>query len=1010
MRNTLRVVLVLLCAIPAMAQMRTVTGRATSIEDGTSLPGVNVIVKGTSNGTTTDADGRFTISVPDSEATLVFSFIGLKTSEVSVGDRTIVDVQLEPDVTQLTEVVVLGYGDPTPKREMTGAIGQIGGKEIENLPMQSFDRAMQGRTAGVLVQSASGVPGGPVRIRVRGTGSITAGNEPLYIVDGIQLNSTNNASFTQSNPLAFLNPNDIESIEVLKDPATAAIYGAQAGNGVVLVTTKRGKSGATRFNFNYYRGITEPLPILDVMNAQQMTWARIEAVTNAGGTRATALQQLGLPTTLTDAQIDSLPTYNWQEAAFRDGIVDNYELSLNGGNDKTTYYASASYNRQDANVIGMDFKRGTGKFTVSHKANDRLSFDQTINLSTITQDGNLGSAGPSGSFGAPQYSSSMILPHLPIYNEDGSFNAPAGGLPGALPQNVIQVVTYNRVMSVTNQAVGNFSVNYNIRKNLQFRSFYGVDYRVIKGDLYYDPRTPDGASRRGFAQAQNDYNTNFITNQTFNYSTTIGADHSISALAGAEYRSEVREGYTMSAEGFPTYQFYTIQSAATPTANSSFWTSFRRAGVFGKVSYDFKKKYFINATLRYDGSSRFGANNKFGFFPSVAGGWIASEESFFADNLSFINFFKIRASYGETGNDQIGNFDSRGLYGGEGNYNGLPGIRPSGIANPDLKWERNISVNIGLDYGIFENRINGSVDFFKRTSSDLLLNRPLPYGTGYASITSNLGEVENKGVEIGINTVNVKTNNFSWSTSFNITFIDNKVTKLFDGLNVLPGNQSVRVGHALNANFTRIYAGVNPATGRPMWLDSLGNVTYNPVSPRDLRVVGDDFVDTYGGFTNTLSYKGLELTAFFQYEYGRQALNTQRMFLSQLAQTVRNGESYFFENRWTTPGQITSVPRPYDTGSEPQGISQTTASTRYYEDASYIRLKQLTLAYNIPVNLISRLKLSSARIYAQGTNLLTWTEWKGYDPEWYSTDPNNLTNQGNIPQTKSYTFGVQLGL
>lgn len=1009
-----------------MAQVRTVSGRVTSAEEGGGLPGVNVIVKGTSNGTTTDSDGKFSISISGSDQILVFSFIGLKGEEIAVGERTTIDVSMESDIAQLSEVVVVGYST-VQKKELTGAVGSVGGKDIENLPLQSFDRALQGRLSGVQVLSANGVPGGAVNVRIRGVGSISAGNEPLYIVDGIQMNNRNDGgSRVSSNPLAFLNPNDIESMEILKDAANASIYGAQAANGVVIITTKKGKAGSrTRFDLNYYKGIVEPLPTLKMLSTQQFIQVRQEATqTNspantAAQTRAAVLTELGLSPTLTDEEIAALPNYNWQDEAFVRGVIDNYELSMSGGNDVTTFYTSASYNKQEGSLINIDFDRLTGRVKLDHKVSKKVSVDLGVNLSTVRQRGPYGDARGTTAFGAPQYAAPIILPFNPIYNpETGGYFGLAGSgttIIGDLNSNVIANANYIKATGRMNQLVGSLGINYKIIDDLVFRAFGSVDYRALYGEFYGDPRLNDYYNIRGTNASFTNVNRNLSTNYTLNYGHTFGR-HSVSGLVGFEYRDEANQGTSLTGQGFPTPDFTTPNAAATPTGVGGFWTGFKRVGVFGNFKYDLDKKYFLSVTMRYDGSSRFGANNQFGYFPSISGAWNIYEEGFLK-NSSAVTDLRLRASWGSTGNDQIGNFDSRILYGlggsrtansMNGNYNGASGIGISGLGNPDLRWERNETTNIGIDYGFFNNRVAGSIEVFRRLSKDLLLNQAVPQISGFNSITKNVGEVKNEGFEFEVRTTNLDFNGFKWETNFNITLLRNEVVKLFDDLKVLPGDLRVRVGYPLGTNVNNPYAGVNPANGRPMHYDINGNITYTRVAADQVPLGHQDFSSMYGGFTNSFSFKGLELSGFFQYDYGRTVANVQHFRMADNGAVLRNSNVMFFDDRWTTPGQITSVPRPAINRTENSArISSYQTTARFYEDASFIRLKQITLAYNIPHGFLSKYKINNARVYAQAINLATWTKWTGYDPEFQESGANSV--EGIVPQTRNYTFGVQLG-
>jgi TonB-dependent starch-binding outer membrane protein SusC len=1026
--------LLLFSAGTTWAQDRTISGKITG-DDGSTLPGVSIVVKGTSRGVNSNSDGTYSISAGPN-AKLVFSFVGFTSQEVAVANRSTINVNLVSD-NSLAEVVVTGYGGTLNKREITGSISKIKGQAIENMPVQSFDRALQGRAAGVQVQAANGIPGGAVQVRIRGVGSISGGNDPLYVVDGVQINARGTSTITSSNPLNFLNPNDIESIEVLKDAAAASIYGSQAANGVVLVTTKRGKAGKTKFDLNYYTGLVEPFKKLDVLNTQQWIQMRTEALRNATPTlteaqaRTSALTSVRLPGDLTDAAIAALPSYDWQKEAFKTGTAQSFELSASGGNDKTTFYWSGSYLKQDANLINIDFLRGSTNLNVIHKISPKVTFENSIKLSTQKGRGQFG--GPTGGsfLGASSFSSSLVLPMVPIYAEDGSFNGtPAqGGIPGILNQNVIMVSELNKIQGIQNQAVGNVSLTWKIADGLTFRPFASIDYRTIKGDNFTDPRTADAINVDGRLAFQFNQNINFLTNAVLNYNKTFRETHQVSALLGYEYRSDVNDGYAATVEGFPTPDFQYASSGTNYIGTIGGWNGFRKQSVFAQAKYDYKNKYFVSATARYDGSSRFGVNNRYGLFPAVSAGWLLTEEPFLKGN-TVLTELKLRGSYGVTGNDQIGFFPGLGLVGAGANYNNIPGMAPTQMANPNLKWERNVTAEIGLEYGLFGGRISGQLNYFNRTSNDLLLNRPLPITSGFGSITDNVGQLRNQGIEFELTTINFRTSKFKWETNFNITYIDNKVTKLVSGIlpqqnrdslvllnalvntglgnntaDILIGSNFI-VGKPVYATYAARYAGVNPANGRPMWYDEFDNLTYNIRNPGDLKYLGSDFSPIYGGFTNTITWGGFELSAFVQYEYGRIAPNGQGSFLIENGNRLFNTLTDVYERRWQKPGDITDVPRPINGGAEVRGANHVSGS-RTIENASYIRLKQLSLGYSVPANVLKPLKfVRSARVYAQGINLLTWTAWTGYDPEFVGLGSGN---NGVIPQARNYTFGVQIG-
>lgn len=1019
----------MLLSLTSLAQDIAVSGRVTSSDDGSVLPGVSVQVVGTTRGVTTDATGTYRITVP-ANARLAFSFIGYTNQEVVVGNRNSLNITLQSNAASLNEVVVTGYGGTVNRKEFTGASSRINGDQIDNLPVGSFDKALAGRAAGVQVTSANGVPGGAIQIRIRGVGSISAGSDPLYVVDGVQLNTTNNSSFTSSNPLAFLNPNDIENIEILKDAAAASIYGSQAANGVVLVTTKRGKAGKTQISFNYYKGISDPIKKLNVLNTQDWIKLRTENLVNAGtaadAARTSILSTLRLPTTLSDADIAALPTYDWQDAVYKQGKTDNYELSMNGGNEKTRFFVSGSYYTQSANVINVDFMRGTLNTTLTHQINSKLTLEQTLKLSTITSRGQFGSPNGGSFLGAAAFSSPLILPSVPIYNTDGSYyGTPAlGGIPGILNQNIVQVSELNDIRANVNQFVGSLALNYKVTDNLTIRPFVSMDYRSTRGRYFSDPRTADGFNVRGRIQDQLNENKNFLTNITANYNKIFAGKHDIGILIGTEYRSDINENLSTSITNVPTPDFKYASAAALPVSIGGGWTGYRKGSVFGNIKYNFNRKYDLSLIGRLDGSSRFGANNRFGFFPSISGAWLISEENFLKGS-SYVSDLKIRASFGTTGNDQLGslfgaaNFPGLGLVSPGFDYNGSAGFAPTQLANPDLKWETNETINLGLDFGFFANRITGSVDIFQRTSKDLLLPFNLPFTSGYSTIARNAGEVQNRGIEFEINTVNVRSGQFQWKSAFNITSIANKVTKLYPGIVPLNNPDSALVlsytdfygvgrnailGRPLQPQYTTDYAGVNPATGRAMWYDYAGNITYRPLAPRDQKYFGTELPKFYGGFNNTFIYGGLSLDFLFQFDYGRRSFNSQTSFLAENAGRNFNALQETFDRRWQNPGDITDVPRAYNANAETNSVSNL-GGTRTLEDASYLRLKQITLAYDVPSAFARKIKATKARIYVQGANVLTFTNWTSYDPEFLNFGNGN---SGLVPNSKTYQAGINI--
>lgn len=974
-----------------LAQDRQITGRVLSGEDNSPLPGVNVAIKNSTKGTQTDAKGNYRISASNSDV-LVFSSIGFTKQELKVGNRSTVDVSLESSTAELSEVVVTAFGIKQYRKDISGAMGTVKGKEIENLPVQSFDRALQGRVAGVQITSTSGIPGAAVNVRIRGIGSISAGNGPLYVVDGIQIVSGDfTRSTTSANALGAINPNDIETIDVLKDAAATSIYGAQGANGVVVITTKKGKQGKTQFGFNAYYGYNEVIKNPVLLTGPQWVTLSLEAYANRYGKTSTQYQSFAAqyPT-----DVNTVPTYNWFDAVSQKGYTHNYEISASGGDARTTFNLSASYLKQDGQVIGTDYARGTARIKFEHKASNKLTFNNLINLASTAQTTNPAD----GAFANISRTAQLQSPVNKIYNDDGSFNTV---LPGAYDNfNPVQVGTYNYRKAVTNQAQANQAITYNFTNDLYFRTNFAVDYLEANENSWADPRFGDGRSTAGSAGAYNTRNINFQTDQTIGYNKEFGK-HKVGGVLGFNYKSELYKTTTAVSQGFPTFQFQQVSSGATPISTGGSSSSYRTAGYFFNARDTYNDRYTLEGTIRYDGSSRFGTDNKYGWFPSGAFTWRMKNEAFLKD-ISWLDDLKFRTSYGSAGNQSIGNFEARALYSKAGDYAGSAGISPN-LANSALAWERATTFDVGIDFAVINNRISSTIDFFDRQNTDLLLNKPLPATNGFTAIRQNIGKMQNRGIEFSVSTVNVETGKFRWTTDFNFTYIWNKVTELVDGQQVLAGDQSVRVGQPIGAVFSYLSAGVNPADGRAMWYDTLGNLTYVQRT-RDRVVLGYTFVPCYGGLTNTLSLGDLSLEAVFNYQYGNLALNQDRTFFERSGSTVDRNQYARNLDRWQKPGDITGIPKPFFGGTVTGSSSQYALSDRFYEDGSFIRLKRVTLAYRVPKALTQRIKLNSVRVYVQATNLLTWTKYQGIDPEF----ANGSGDFGQYPQYKNYTAGLQV--
>nr|WP_293835894.1 TonB-dependent receptor [uncultured Arsenicibacter sp.] len=982
--------LTLFFALPLLAQDISISGRVTSSDDGAGLPGVSVQIKGSSRGTTTDANGNYKFNVP-AGARLVFSYIGFTPQEVVISNRTALNVVLQASASELNEVVVTGYGNSARRADVTGAVAAVTGKTIENLPMQSVDRALQGRAAGVQVTALSGQPGGALNVRIRGVGSINAGNNPLYVIDGVQVSDGGLSGQASSNVLTSLNPNDIESIDILKDAAAAAIYGAQGANGVVVITTKRGHAGRTKFKVSVQDGFTDLLKKLDVLTASEFATLKIENFVNRAiqtnasvdAARTSAITQYGDPSTVQNT--------DWQDAVFQRGRLRMYDLSASGGDGKTNFYIAGSYNFQEGQVIKSDFRRGTLRVNLDHQASPKLKIETSIGLSATRLNGAIAD----GAFiNSPFFSAALILPNQPIYKADGSFNAP---LSGAFSYNPVQSVKYETRLGTTVQTVSNIAVNYEIVKGLRFRSFYGIDYANNMDNNYRDQIVPQFASTGGSATVSNRYTLNWNTNQTLNYNRSFGR-HNINVLAGAEYRQEVRETVSATGQGFPNGLFTTLAAAARPITTTGTYTTWRIASLLSSANYKFGDKFLATASLRYDGSSRFGANTRWGLFPSASIGYRISEEAFMK-NIPAIRDLKLRAGYGEAGNNLISDFASRALFGLGGQYIDLPGIRPSQLGNNNLSWELARTLNVGLDIDLFDGRISAAIDAYRKINDKLLLARPLPNDSGFGSIFENLGKVENRGLEISLKHVNIDKGGFKWETDWNASFQRNRILQLLPGQNRI--GTTYQVGLPTDINWYPTYAGVNPADGRAMWLDSLGNLTYT-LQTRDSRYQGTPLPKGYGGVTNTFNYKGITLEILFQGQWGSRVLNNNGFFMESSASAGWNNLASQL-NRWTTPGQITSVAAPYEGGSVPGSSSIQTFSSKQIENNSYIRMKTIKIAYDLPNSVTRRIKMDRIQLFAQAVNLLTWTAYTGFDPEILSTEI------GRYPQSKQVSGGILFG-
>ncbi len=981
----------------------TVSGLVLS-DDDTPLPGVNIVIKGTSIGTITDVNGRYTLVAPDN-ATLVFTYIGFVLQELSLSGRSQVDVIMQEEVSYLSEVVVTTYGTPVERRAVTGAVSSVSGEQFENLPLQSFDKALQGRVSGAQINAVSGQPGGAVDFKIRGVGSVNASNSPLIIIDGVQLNVGGVSNVNSSNALATLNSNDIQSIEILKDAASTAIYGAQGANGVVLISTKTGsKKGPGEFNFTVQQGVAIPVNVYDMLESRELAQLRVEALTNSGSDPTSNFDTHG------DPDNTALTTTNWVDEVFRTARTESYDLSFSGGDEKNQYFVAGSYNRQEGTIINTDWERYTFRFNLNASPTEKFTISPRIALSLQETNGTF-----DGQFVStnPVFVALAALPSIPVTDEEGNFSdygaLSSTGFPHPV-QLMREVVRNSEVF----QTVSSFLAKYEIIPSLSASAYAGVNLDKSRNISIFPQSLPLFSGSGGQLFRGDDTRVNFNTYGTINFDETFNNVHQVTGVVGVEYKVLRFESLSTNVSDFQDPSFDLAGSASEIDAVNEVFTKSVRTGVFGKVGYAYNDRYLVDFTLRRDGSSRFSPGKRFGTFYSGAVAWRISGESFMS-NQRLIDNLKLRVSSGVTGNSEIGDFqflqaysaftDSRNDYQGQQSI-GL--TRPSGLP---FGWEESLQTNIGLDYGLLEGRIYGLLDFWRKDNRDLLFSKRLPADGGFFAVTANVGKVRNQGIDIEVNSVNLDLNGFRWSSRFNLTLQKNELIELPDGVDRI-GN-SLIVGEPLDFIFGAEYAGVSPATGRPMWFDQNGDITYQPQQD-DLKVIGDFFPDYFGGFSNNFSYKGLSLDVFFQFQGGLDNFSTDQGGFENSGSGIFNNQRRNQLRRWQNPGDITSVPRPFDGGQEPGGSNQNIASTKLLSDGSYIRLKQVTLSYNIPEHLLKVNFLKRARVFIQGINLATLTRSESIDPETVTGSTTRSRNTGNrqvfavFPTGQIWTGGINI--
>lgn len=1006
------------------AQSRTITGMVTSTEDGGPLPGASVVVPDTDIGTATDMDGRYELEVPaEEDGVLRVTFVGYVAEEVPIGDESVIDVALTPDYQQLSEVVVVGYGSQIQK-DLTGNIARVAAEDIERTPVNSIEQALQGRAAGVHIENSSGKLGQGIKVRIRGASSVSADNQPLYVIDGIPITTDDlSSNDAPTNPISDLNFDDVESVEILKDASAAAIYGARGSNGVVLITTKSGAAGDTQFRVNYQMSTSSPTNKVDLLNAEEYVELLTEAAENS--TRLTGdpffvdfaqdiLNSVSMGTDWRNSVVDQ----DWQDQAFQDATGMKFDVSARGGNENTQFYASGSYNAQEGILINDNFDRITGRVNVDHQVSDRFSIGGKLSLGRT-----LNTRVPNDNAFSTPIQLIAQAPISPLYVPGDADTNGDGYYTEYRPTDEMNTNTlyFNGVLYKDNvrydtrifRSLGNAYASLQLLPSLSFRSEFGVDLLDQNEDEYYNSRVADNVgTRRGLGINTWNRITNYTTNNFLTFQETIANVHDLEVTAGMSYQAATADESFVQGEQFPNDDFTQINSAADITGGGSAETSYRFLSYFARTNYRFDEKYLLTLSGRVDGSSRFGRDNRYGIFPAGSVGWILTEEPFLQESGLF-SFLKLRASLGLTGNAEIGNFAPLGLWVAEG-YGGVPGMTPSQTQNPDLKWERTTQFNAGLDFGFWNNRVNGEIDYYIKNTRDLLLDVNVPALTGYEDQTRNVGKLENRGFEFALNTNNLVREDYSWSTSFNISTNRNKITDLNE--QVIEGgfiNRAVE-GEPIGVFFALEYAGVDPETGDALYYvneqDENGDIvdpeaTTNNQNAANRVVVGSPHPDFTGGFGNQFRYKNVDLNIFFQYVYGNEIYDGGGRFKSA------NGD--FFDNqsadqldRWQESGDETDVPE-----ARFLLANGTAHSSRYLYDGSYLRLKNVTIGYRLPESLAGRVNIQDARIYVTGVNLLTFTDYMWWDPEVNADAWAGNVGQGNefysAPQARTISAGIE---
>lgn len=991
-------------------------------ESGAGLPGVSVVVKGTTRGTTTNSDGRFDVEVPNDNATLVFSYLGYITQEIMVGNQAQLTVELKVDAKSLEEVVVVGYGVQR-KSDLTGSVGTVKGEALQERPSASLNQALSGRITGVNVSVNSGRPGGRANIRIRGNTSVSVANNPLYVIDGVILNATDLAN--GSTPMDYINANDIASIEVLKDASATAIYGARGANGVILVSTKRGSKDGGRVNYDtdFSVGVLpRKIPLLNseeflrIEDVAYQNAKKYDPVGWAGGKYVDPKNKRTNPL-LFDSSGKPLYNTDWQDESFRKALTQNHQLSFTGGNSKDNFGMYLGYRNEDGLMTGSWLKRLSGRFVVDSQIKKWLKIGGALSYN----DQNESQVDPLGGGGIIAMRQVLeALPIIPVRYPDGRWggNEDYPGMEGG--GNPVHVATERLYYLKTQTMLGNIYTNITLAKGLELRTTLGTNIINQRND-YYGGRTLNYISRNqgGDAYITNERHNSWQFENYLTYNTKFNSIHSVNALLGLAWQHVDRFSSQARAQRFQDdyFQFNNLGAGAVAVAPTSSTSAYGLNSYFGRINYSLKEKYLLTFTGRIDGSSKFGSSNRYAVFPSAALAWRVIDEDFMK-GIPVISNLKLRTSYGLTGNSEITAYQALA---GLGNYSVIfnntrqIGIGVNRLANPDLRWEKTAQVDAGIEVGLFNNRLNLEFDVYRKLTSDMLLSAPVPSSSGYTTVSQNIGSMENRGIELGINSVNVATPNFNWSSAFNISINRNKVIALTGGADIFNGSTIIREGQPVGSFFGFVHQGtwsIAEESEAARYLKKPGDIKYQDVNQdgvindNDRVIIGKGIPNGFGTFSNTFSHKNLELMVDLQFMYGNDVL-----FRSKHSAEDRTGIANSFKtvlNAWTSENQNTNIAqtRPVSAGYN------TNNDTDRVQDGSFIRGRNLLLSYRFPTKMIEKIHLNRLRAFASVQNFFLSTKFQGYDPE-VSTSGSAFDQGVDLyayPKPRVFMVGLNIGL